>query len=933
MASRSSFVVGTINGKSVAYIVDKCQAQNRSRASGTSRTSTAPQRSPCNVSCSIDQNELKEAARINGSVTLTQQQLQELLTLLDRNTGAPPKVHEAWLSSASSCGFSGGESSCDISAPATPGPVTVRDPISVEVQYSPSQLQRFIASPKVATLKAAFTHPESCDCLTCQVPTRDQGLYCPRENEPSEDNERNSCKTVQQGISRDSESDFTCVNQTGMKPPPSLLEQKKLQWAKERAELEGLCSPWGRSSHHETTRNSHQNKSYQVENVSSSSLPIIVQENAVSPAGFISEYEWRNGAQSVGYFNENSMTQSLYVSPSYTRHSEHTNFNGSRNHLDIPSPVGGVSSADDSGFSVGSKSVRFTARTPGEGEEHAEEGRPRWGDKGVGVGHLWEPSTEPTARLPDPQSTAISPGAYPSWLEKGLSRMETSPVPSEKRNFLRGQNVPLDPEEMEEREKKRQKALELQKAIKQQLEERDRKRREEKERRLCEDRREEERVRREQELERARLDQERRKELAAKEAKEARIADASKQNQKRATKGTKTSREADKPINLSPRIVDVSQRQKQGDFGWEEMNLPRAMHDLHISIGEAKSRQERETGMMMVGQEVAVLLAPELEERLLHSRAARDQATQTETSSQQPNREHLKCRKPRQSRILTERPQWGAHRSNKRYIKQSDKDVYRQRGASVGATSTPPRQPQTQSRHHSLSEKHGLQEGGRNAVESTEESDRSPTVCLSRRKMGHYKESQFQQCNSSDDDSPSPTHRNSQAWGSRRVQVWSNPSKNLAPPPLHPPASILDLQEPVDYFDAIFNPPLRTTNSPPVPAVAKMIEKQPDLYHQPHRRELSRRPLQSPPVPTVARKLQEAETTASQLPSITDAGNKSAPPTLQGHSSGLLPNIQSHEGAVLPSADILSQLSTLRKALQTKQNEWEMRSSTPYSDS
>jgi hypothetical protein len=74
--------------------------------------------------------------------------------------------------------------------------------------------------------------------------------------------------------------------------------------------------------------------------------------------------------------------------------------------------------------------------------------------------------------------------------------------------------------------------------------------------------------------------------------------------------------------------------------------------------------------------------------------------------------------------MLSERPQWGAHRSSKRYIKQSDKDVYRQRGTSVGASSTPPRQRQHQSRHHSLSEKHVSQVGARGAVDSTEESDR-----------------------------------------------------------------------------------------------------------------------------------------------------------------------------------------------------------------
>lgn len=57
---------------------------------------------------------------------------------------------------------------------------------------------------------------------------------------------------------------------------------------------------------------------------------------------------------------------------------------------------------------------------------------------------------------------------------------------------------------LQEREAKRQKALELQNAIKKQLEEKDRQRKEEKERRLREERLEEERIRREREKEKER---------------------------------------------------------------------------------------------------------------------------------------------------------------------------------------------------------------------------------------------------------------------------------------------------------------------------------------------------------------------------------------------------------------------------------------------
>lgn len=72
------------------------------------------------------------------------------------------------------------------------------------------------------------------------------------------------------------------------------------------------------------------------------------------------------------------------------------------------------------------------------------------------------------------------------------------------KTYLRGQNIPVDADILQEREVKRQKALELQDAIKKQLEEKDRYRREERERRLREERLEEERIKREREKEKER---------------------------------------------------------------------------------------------------------------------------------------------------------------------------------------------------------------------------------------------------------------------------------------------------------------------------------------------------------------------------------------------------------------------------------------------
>ncbi|CAD1469900.1 unnamed protein product, partial [Heterotrigona itama] len=98
-------------------------------------------------------------------------------------------------------------------------------------------------------------------------------------------------------------------------------------------------------------------------------------------------------------------------------------------------------------------------------------------------------------------------------------------IGSDNKTYLRGQNIPVDAQILQEREVKRQKALELQNAIKKQLEERDRQRKEEKERRMREERLEEERIKREREKEKERFEEEQRK-LKDREAAKLRQAEA-----------------------------------------------------------------------------------------------------------------------------------------------------------------------------------------------------------------------------------------------------------------------------------------------------------------------------------------------------------------------------------------------------------------------
>lgn len=104
----------------------------------------------------------------------------------------------------------------------------------------------------------------------------------------------------------------------------------------------------------------------------------------------------------------------------------------------------------------------------------------------------------------------------PNWLEKSLGENRDSDDDAETMSismrsvssFLRGQNVPVDPQILAEREAKRRKAMELQQAIKQQLQERENLKRIEREKQLQTEKLEEERIARQMERERKRLEYE-----------------------------------------------------------------------------------------------------------------------------------------------------------------------------------------------------------------------------------------------------------------------------------------------------------------------------------------------------------------------------------------------------------------------------------------
>ncbi|XP_020290220.1 trichohyalin [Pseudomyrmex gracilis] len=134
--------------------------------------------------------------------------------------------------------------------------------------------------------------------------------------------------------------------------------------------------------------------------------------------------------------------------------------------------------------------------------------RPRWGSIYQDAARDDPPPPSWLSRLGHSSQVLVinhDSASSPDSSTTGSTGSDTNKV-----SYLRGQNIPTDANILQEREARRQKALELQNAIKQQLEEKDRQRKEEKERRMREEKLEDERIRREQEREKERFEEEQR---------------------------------------------------------------------------------------------------------------------------------------------------------------------------------------------------------------------------------------------------------------------------------------------------------------------------------------------------------------------------------------------------------------------------------------
>lgn len=132
-------------------------------------------------------------------------------------------------------------------------------------------------------------------------------------------------------------------------------------------------------------------------------------------------------------------------------------------------------------------------------QKYREGGRAKWGS------YLFDSFSKDSGR-----NSKITNG--PTWLEKRLnqardSEEETMSISVQSvSSFLRGQNVPLDPMDLAERESKRRKAMDLQNAIKEQLLERENIKKMKKEKQWQQEKLEKERLAKQMELELQRLE-------------------------------------------------------------------------------------------------------------------------------------------------------------------------------------------------------------------------------------------------------------------------------------------------------------------------------------------------------------------------------------------------------------------------------------------
>ncbi|KAL4112746.1 hypothetical protein QTP88_016480 [Uroleucon formosanum] len=247
------------------------------------------------------------------------------------------------------------------------------------------------------------------------------------------------------------------------------------------------------------------------------------------------------------------------------------------------------------------------------------------------------------------------------------------------RTYLLGQNIPLTTEELAAREIKRQKAMELQEAIKQQLRERQLKKKEELEKKKQDDLVEERRIQKQQEIERKRLEDElkrqREKELcderkakAMQEVLENAQKQAKEDKSKHMQKKRQNQEEIKEQISTEPVLVVSNSEPK-----FEPKVCPEPKAQLNVqSPVEIKETPK----LPDVDVTLQTSLSPINRQKLLTPSKFRSQTTSVAIQTdilKKPTKTSVSS-VYQKSIDLDQRPKWGVNRPEVQYIKQSAKD-------------------------------------------------------------------------------------------------------------------------------------------------------------------------------------------------------------------------------------------------------------------
>ncbi|XP_069951361.1 daf-12-interacting protein 1 isoform X2 [Cherax quadricarinatus] len=241
-------------------------------------------------------------------------------------------------------------------------------------------------------------------------------------------------------------------------------------------------------------------------------------------------------------------------------------------------------------------------------------GRARWGDRGVGVGHLWAPGDESS---PGTRGGEVLPPAWADQSEESVLPGAPMSKPGQRTYARGGGMMKMDPEEVAERERRKKQAEETQRIIKLQLEEKKRQKAVEEEREKREAALWEERVKEQQEREAREYQEEIRKKREKEEAEERRqqqLRSAIKEASERAKKEKTASKyghvrslsssgplpevreEGDEAASLSPRSATTPRQRHQHrrQLSQQEPIQQSSVSEHHQQLVQPEQQQQQQ---------------------------------------------------------------------------------------------------------------------------------------------------------------------------------------------------------------------------------------------------------------------------------------------------------------------------------------------------